>query len=70
MNPGWFHQLLGSDVTPLIENGLRDGRVLLLVDGLDEWTDAAAAVESFGHLAVFLRQRDLPLLATSRPGQP
>ena len=63
----WLSSYDEERLWPLIEDGLSDGRVILLVDGLDECTDAAAAVETFSHLAVFVRQRDLPLLATSRP---
>jgi hypothetical protein len=63
----WVESYDEGRLWPLIEDGLRDGRVLLLVDGLDERSDAGAAVESFGHLAVFVRQRRLPLLATARP---
>jgi hypothetical protein len=63
----WLASYDEERLWPLLEDGLRDGRVLLLVDGLDEWTDAAAAGECFRHLEVFVRQRDVPVLATSRP---
>jgi NACHT domain/Restriction endonuclease len=52
---------------PLVENALDDRRLLILVDGLDEWTSEAAARVAITQLSVFAAQRDVPVVLTSRP---
>lgn len=51
----------------LVEQALEDDRLLLLVDGLDEWTNESAAKIALDQLQVFIRQRDVPAIVTSRP---
>lgn len=52
---------------PCVEQALTDERLFLLVDGLDEWTNEAAAGIALDRLKVFIEQRDVPAVVTSRP---
>ena len=64
--PG-LEQNESAQIWPLIEKALEDRRLLLVVDGLDEWTSdnaghyAARAVEKFAAI------RGIPVLASTRP---
>ena len=63
----WLEQNESAQIWPLIEKALEDRRLLLVVDGLDEWTDddagdyAARAVEKFAAI------RGIPVVASTRP---
>ena len=63
----WLEQNESAQIWPLIEKALEDRRLLLIVDGLDEWTDddagdyAARAVEKFAAI------RGIPVVASTRP---
>ena len=63
----WLEQNESGQIWPLIEKALEDRRLLLVVDGLDEWTDddagdyAARAVERFAAI------RGIPVVASTRP---
>ena len=63
----WLEQNESAQIWPLIEKALEDRRLLLVVDGLDEWTSdyaghyAARAVEKFAAI------RGIPVLASTRP---
>ena len=63
----WLEQNESAQVWPLVEKALEDRRLLLVVDGLDEWTSddaghyAARAVERFAAI------RGIPVLASTRP---
>ena len=63
----WLSAYSEERCWPLLARALEDERLLLLVDGLDEWVDARAAGIAFDRLAVFVGQRNTPLLATTRP---
>ena len=52
---------------PLVEQALEDERLLLLVDGLDEWTNEPSARIAINKLKVFIKQRKTPAIVTSRP---
>jgi hypothetical protein len=52
---------------PLVKQTLEDERLLLLVDGLDEWTNESAARIALDKLKVFIKQRKIPAIVTSRP---
>lgn len=56
-----------NDVLTLLEEMLGDERLLLLVDGLDEWQNREAAVTALTALTNYVQTRRLPMLATSRP---
>src|SRR5262249_10500199 len=46
---------------------IADERLLLLVDGLDEWQNREAAVTALTALTTYVQTRRLPLIATGRP---
>jgi hypothetical protein len=53
----------------LLERALDDERLLLLVDGLDEWSDSTAASTALVKLLDFALPRHLPVIASARlPG--
>jgi hypothetical protein len=56
-----------NDVLTLLEEMLGDERLLLLVDGLDEWQNREVAVTALTALTTYVQTRRLPLVATSRP---
>ncbi len=56
-----------NDVLILLEEMLWDERLLLLVDGLDEWQNREAAVTALTALSNYVQTRRLPMVATSRP---
>ncbi|MET0038005.1 MAG: hypothetical protein ABW097_19085 [Candidatus Thiodiazotropha lotti] len=56
-----------NDVLSLLEEMLGDERLLLFVDGLDEWQNREAAVTAFTALTTYAQARSLPLVATGRP---
>ena len=63
----WLEQNESTQIWPLVEKALEDRRLLLVVDGLDEWTAddaghyAARAVERFAAI------RGTPVVASTRP---
>lgn len=63
----WVHGWNEEDLWPLVEQALEDDRLLLLVDGLDEWADRSAARIALDRLHVFVDRRAIPTIATSRP---
>ncbi|NTX60376.1 hypothetical protein HUA74_06860 [Myxococcus sp. CA051A] len=56
-----------SNVLALLEEMLTDERLLLLVDGLDEWQNREAAVTALTALTAYAQTRRLPLVAAGRP---
>jgi hypothetical protein len=56
-----------DDLWRLVEAGLQDERLVLLVDGLDEWSDESAADVAADRLQQYLFHRSLPALACARP---
>ena len=63
----WLEQNESAQIWPLFEKALEDRRLLLVVDGLDEWTShdaghyAAKAIERFAAI------RGIPVVASTRP---
>ncbi|MGA9883180.1 MAG: NACHT domain-containing protein [Candidatus Acidiferrales bacterium] len=62
----WFAQFDQNHVWLLVE-AMEDERLLLLVDGLDEWTDKAAARTTSHILQTYIEVRNLPAVLVSRP---
>jgi hypothetical protein len=56
-----------QEVLPIIDRALRDNRVLLLLDGLDEWANESAARTAVNLLNSFVETRELPAVISSRP---
>jgi hypothetical protein len=69
--PGVLHRFFkayaADDMWRLVEAGLHDDRLVLLVDGLDEWSDESAADIAAERLQQYLLLRSLPALAATRP---
>lgn len=63
----WLERWDEGRLWPLVEQALEDERLLLLVDGLDEWTNLNAGQIALNKLQVFIRQRNVPAIVTSRP---
>jgi len=63
----WLKSYDEERLTPLIRQALDDERLLLLVDGLDEYANEQSANVAFSRLQVFIRQRNIPAIITSRP---
>jgi len=63
----WFKQFDQGEVWPLVQAAMEDERLLLLVDGLDEWTDETAARTTSTLLQTFIQLRSLPAVLVSRP---
>ena len=63
----WLEQNESAQIWPLVEKALEDHRLLLVVDGLDEWTSdeagryAARAVEKISAI------HGIPVVASTRP---
>jgi NACHT domain len=63
----WLHQWGEDRLWPLFEAALEDERLLLFVDGLDEYRNEDAARVALSLLHVFVEQRGCRVVATSRP---
>ena len=63
----WLRSHEEGRLWPLVENALDDDRLLLLIDGLDEWSNSTAANVAGQRLAVFAKQRNVPVVAVGRP---
>ncbi len=63
----WFGQWDEAKLWPLVQDAMDDGRLLLLVDGLDEWTDEAAGRIACQRLQVLVQQNDLSAIIVTRP---
>ena len=63
----WLRGFNEEGLLPIIEAALHDERLLLFVDGLDEWINEDAAQLALTQLKVFVEQRNVPVVATSRP---
>src|SRR4029077_10518164 len=64
---GWLHSYEEDDLWPLVEKALRDERLLLLVDGLDEWATEPAAGIARDFLDNFVLRHGTAAVLTSRP---
>ncbi|MFZ5480839.1 MAG: NACHT domain-containing protein [Myxococcota bacterium] len=63
----WLEQYGYAEVWPLVDEALADDRVLLLVDGLDEWSTPESAESAAHLLQVYVQARNLPVIAAGRP---
>ena len=63
----WLEQNDAAHVWPLVQKALEDQRLLLVVDGLDEWVDDQAGRAAVAALEVFTIARSIPLVVSSRP---
>lgn len=63
----WLHQNGADDARPLFRRAIKQGEMLLLVDGLDEGHDVNAAKQAMDRISAFLAIREVPAVFTSRP---
>ncbi|GGG27528.1 hypothetical protein GCM10007304_46690 [Rhodococcoides trifolii] len=63
----WVTQQGGSSDWHLAQPALDDERAILLVDGIDEWTDPASAEHALGLIESFVSQRSIGAILTARP---
>ena len=63
----WLEQHDAGHVWPLVQKALEDQRLLLVVDGLDEWVNDQAGRAAVAALEVFAIPRSIPLVVSSRP---
>ncbi len=64
---GWLRRLgVLPETFTLFEQALNDERLLLLIDGLDEWSDPIAARAALTAILDFAGPRRLPVIASAR----
>ena len=63
----WFRRQDEPDLQPLVRKAFDDNRLLLLVDGIDEWDNETAASTAITLLQGFAERRSIPVIVTSRP---
>jgi hypothetical protein len=65
----WFKKFDVSDaLLALILQCLDEQKALLLIDGLDEWSNESAARSTLALLTTFVKTKGLPAILTGRPG--
>jgi len=63
----WLGQYGQQELWPVVEQALGDDRLLLIIDGLDEWASEDAARTAAHLLQVFVQADGIPVLAAGRP---
>jgi hypothetical protein len=63
----WFRRQDEPDLIALTRKAYDDKRLLLLVDGIDEWENETAANTAFVLLQAFTERHAVPVIMTSRP---
>jgi hypothetical protein len=63
----WLGTYDSGDLWPLVKRALDDDRLLLVIDGLDEWASPDAARLCLNRLEVFCGTKRVSVLASSRP---
>ena len=63
----WLDQNDSGHIWPLVRSALDDQRLLLVVDGLDEWVSVEAGLYAIRALQTFAESHSIPLVASARP---
>jgi hypothetical protein len=63
----WLKSQSAAHLWPLVQRALRDDRLLLLVDGVDEWSDIDAAERALGILEAFFGRTNASAILSTRP---
>ncbi len=58
---------LTADLISLLNRAIDERRVLLLLDGLDEWSEEQAARTTLQHILAFVATHEMAVVTTSRP---
>lgn len=62
-----LEQLLTGSIVDLLDRAIDDQRVLLLIDGLDEWGSEQAARSSLSTLVTTVEAHNIPVIVSGRP---
>jgi hypothetical protein len=62
----WLAHWSRDDLWPLVERAIDDQRLVLIVDGLDEWATEPLGAQAARQLVVFANTRRCPVIASSR----
>lgn len=62
-----WQPLLTADLVGLLDRAIEEGRILLLIDGLDEWADEQAARTTLTTILTLSGAHRTPTIATGRP---
>lgn len=62
-----LEQILTESIVNLLDRALDDRRVLLLIDGLDEWSSEQAARTTLSLLVTTVEAHDVPVIVSGRP---
>jgi energy-coupling factor transporter ATP-binding protein EcfA2 len=63
----WFRRQDEPQIVELVRKALDDKRLMLLVDGVDEWENETAANTALTLLQAFAARHSLPVFVSSRP---
>lgn len=63
----WLEQYHVGHAWPLVKSALEDQRLLLIVDGLDEWVTDEAGQYAAAALETFAAFRKIPMVVSARP---
>ncbi len=63
----WFKVMDAEPLFKLVEKALDDERLLLLVDGIDEWKDSISAQVAINRLSSFIDSKRANAIITGRP---
>ena len=63
----WLKSQSATHLWPLVQRALDDDRLLLLVDGIDEWSDVGSAERALGILEAFLGRTNASAILSTRP---
>lgn len=63
----WLRSQSASDLWPLVQGALQDDRVVLFIDGIDEWSDVGSAERALGILEAFLGRTSAAAVLSTRP---
>lgn len=59
--------MLTAPIVDLLDRAIDERRILLLVDGLDEWSAEQAARTTLSNLITLVEANDIPILVSGRP---
>ncbi|GAA0546405.1 hypothetical protein GCM10010172_30090 [Paractinoplanes ferrugineus] len=63
----WLSSQSAADLWPLAKRALHDDRLMLFVDGIDEWSDISSAEHALGILEAFLGRSNATAVLSTRP---
>ncbi|PXX46969.1 NACHT domain-containing protein [Undibacterium pigrum] len=64
---GSLDQFLTTSIADLLDRSIDDRRILLLIDGLDEWSNVQAAKVTLNALVTLVQAHGIPVVVSGRP---